>query len=285
MHKMRRLARTAAIVGASAATLAALTAGQASAQNVSCGDTITKNTKLTGNLVDCPDDGIIIGAPGITLDLNGYMIDGDEDQAGNGNGVGVGVNNGAGYDRVVVKRGSVRQFIEGVSLENANKGRVTGLWLSENQSGIELADSDQNSIDNNTAVGNEEGIGLGEAGGDGSDKNVINANLALNNGGEGIALESGSDTNRVSASQAYNNEWGILVDSQGSVSNRLELNTANMNRQDGLYVGEATTLVKQNIANHNLDYGIDAFFGAIDGGANRAVGNGNPAQCLNVVCF
>jgi hypothetical protein len=42
-----------------------------------CGDTITTDTTLHKNLVDCPNNGIVIGADKITLDLNGHLIDGD----------------------------------------------------------------------------------------------------------------------------------------------------------------------------------------------------------------
>jgi hypothetical protein len=43
---------------------------------VSCGETITTDTKLANDLSDCPQDGIVIGADDITLDLNGHTIDG-----------------------------------------------------------------------------------------------------------------------------------------------------------------------------------------------------------------
>jgi parallel beta-helix repeat protein len=302
-----RLARRAAIVGASAVTLASLAAAEASAQNVSCGATITTDTKLTSDLVDCADDGIVIGASHITLDLNGHMIDGEEDPAGTGNGLGTGVVN-TGYDRVTIKNGSIRQFVEGVSIENASRNRVgdlsvsgnvegvdlessdrnqlSELWLYGNQAGIELADADRNRIEHNVAVGNDEGIGLGETpGGNGSDRNLIDGNHALNNASEGIALESGSGRNTVTRSVAFVNEWGILVDSNGSDHNRLDRNAASFNRQDGMLIGSATTVVKRNTANDNLDYGIEAFLGAIDGGGNRAAGNGNAAQCQNVACL
>ena len=42
-----------------------------------CGDTITADTTLHQDLVNCPNNGIIIGADNITLDLNGHTIDGD----------------------------------------------------------------------------------------------------------------------------------------------------------------------------------------------------------------
>ena len=51
--------------------------GQASASHVSCGDEITADTTLDSDLVDCPGNGIVIGADDITLDLNGHLVDGD----------------------------------------------------------------------------------------------------------------------------------------------------------------------------------------------------------------
>jgi hypothetical protein len=34
----------------------------------------------------------------------------------------------------------------------------------------------------------------------------------------------------------------------------------------------------------NAELGINAVLGVIDGGGNKAHGNGNPAQCTNVAC-
>ena len=42
-----------------------------------CGETITANTTLYADLTDCPNEGIVIGADDVTLDLNGHSIDGD----------------------------------------------------------------------------------------------------------------------------------------------------------------------------------------------------------------
>ena len=42
----------------------------------SCGDVITQDTTLDSDLIDCPGDGVVIGASGITLDLAGHTIDG-----------------------------------------------------------------------------------------------------------------------------------------------------------------------------------------------------------------
>jgi hypothetical protein len=41
---------------------------------VGCGDTITTDPTPDSDLVNCPNNGIMIGADNITLDLNGHTI-------------------------------------------------------------------------------------------------------------------------------------------------------------------------------------------------------------------
>ena len=57
--------------------LLTLSGAEAADKQPSCGDMITVDTTLDKDLVDCPNNGIIIGADNITLDLNGHRIDGD----------------------------------------------------------------------------------------------------------------------------------------------------------------------------------------------------------------
>ena len=53
---------------------------------------------------------------------------------------------------------------------------------------------------------------------------------------------------------------------------------------DGVDSDSASTTITRNIGVRNRDLGIEAVAGVTDGGGNRAFGNGNPLQCLNVVC-
>jgi hypothetical protein len=90
----------------------ALLAMPAAVQAVTCGQRITANTTVQNDLINCPGDGLVIAAHGITLDLNGHTIDGDgQDPSGDGD---VGIINGyspsnpnqsGGYDRVTIKNG------------------------------------------------------------------------------------------------------------------------------------------------------------------------------------
>jgi hypothetical protein len=45
-----------------------------------------------------------------------------------------------------------------------------------------------------------------------------------------------------------------------------------------------TTTLIDNRAVRNAKLGINAVLGVIDGGGNKAHGNGNPAQCTNITC-
>ncbi len=65
------------IVPLAIASCLAIGVSQASASPVSCGDTITTDTTLHHDLVNCPNNGILIGADHVTLNLNGHRIDGD----------------------------------------------------------------------------------------------------------------------------------------------------------------------------------------------------------------
>ena len=72
------LASLAVILALAVVGVVVLGGGKVAAvQQLSCGDTITTDTKLHRDLVNCPNNGIVIGANNVTLDLNGHRIDGD----------------------------------------------------------------------------------------------------------------------------------------------------------------------------------------------------------------
>ena len=125
-----------AIFGLAVAGLIAFGTGQASASHVSCGDTITADTTLDSDLLDCPNIGIVIGADDITLDLNGYLVDGDDTPVVGCGFCDIGVLN-EGHDGVTVRDGSVSEFAAGVYLydpvaeDPAHHNRVLGIYSSE----------------------------------------------------------------------------------------------------------------------------------------------------------
>src|SRR3954449_5234268 len=107
--------------------------GAEAASNVSCGDTITADVTLHRNLVNCPNNGIVIGADNITLDLNYHTVDGDGTPAAgcdpNTEFCDIGVLND-GHDGVTVVHGSVRQFALGFVVGEARHNGLLDISAS-----------------------------------------------------------------------------------------------------------------------------------------------------------
>jgi large repetitive protein len=385
---------------------------QAQESGISCGDTITTNTTLDRDLINCPNDGIVIGADNITLDLNGHTVSGDGvpvESCPEGASCDLGIDNSEGHTGVTIKDGAVRGFNVGVGVLGASANRIQRLASANNTffglivddlresridhnssvddgiSGILMVDSNDNRIDHNSVAGTtgyalpvfgsshnrfeqnvlegdqhgflldgsdenegsndneirgnrishggaieiahssdnrveentlrdpgdgillggqrtrvsdnkitDAGIGFPDTGGfgillDGADDSLVQRNTVT--GGKGPAIfvtslesQGTSDRNVVShnvASSRFSD--GILVNADATAT-LLERNTANENGHDGIEVAAAGTTVTRNTANFNHDLGIEAVPGVIDGGGNRASGNGNPLQCTNVTC-
>jgi parallel beta-helix repeat protein len=93
---------------------------------------------------------------------------------------------------------------------------------------------------------------------------ILRANIVRSAGGDGLAV----DTDQV----------GPVLDTT------LEDNITIRSGHDGINVQSAATTLTRNLALHNGNLGLEAVAGVTDGGGNRAVGNGDPAQCTNVSC-
>jgi parallel beta-helix repeat protein len=115
-------------------------------------------------------------------------------------------------------------------------------------------------------------------------RNVVKRNVASGSDVDGIVVASQARDTLVSGNDASGNDGnGILVEDQAS-DTLLSKNRANRNGADGIQMSGPTTIVTHNTANYNVDLGIEAVPGVIDGGRNRAFGNGNPLQCVNIFC-
>jgi large repetitive protein len=133
---------------------------------VGCGDTITADTTLDRDLTDCPNNGVVIGADDITLDLNGHTIDGDGEPfepCPEGSFCDVGVGND-GHSGVRVINGSVTEFAVGVFIFAAHRNRVVSLSSSTNAFfGFFIFESARSVVRNSSGNANipPEGDGLG----------------------------------------------------------------------------------------------------------------------------
>lgn len=210
----------------------ALPGTPALASHVGCGDTITADTTLDADLVNCPSNGIVVGAGGITLDLNGHTVSGDAapfEECPKREFCDIGLLND-GHDGVTVKNGSVNGFGIGVFIGKADKNRVLRIASSRNALfGFVVAESKRSLVRKSSGSHNlaPEGDGIGLFGShdirivgnsfrdnplgmhvQDSVDNLIRGN-AFSDNGQGILLEA--DRNQVRHNRSVRDGEGVLV--------------------------------------------------------------------------
>jgi large repetitive protein len=233
---------------------------------VSCGQVLTGSTTVGNSLSEC-EEGLVIGADNITLDLNGHTID--------GKGLGVGVRND-GFDGVTIKNGTVADFDHGVQLNAGTRSNLVETVAADYNeiAGFQVS-GDTNTIRNSTALFNGHGVVLV----DGATGNVVLGNVVVDNSKEGLRVQ-GSNGNRLESNQVTGSsdgdillteadsnvllrntvegggDGGINVEA-GSDSNRLEANTSSWNGDAGINVSEShgNELIA-NTLHRNADSGI-----------------------------
>ena len=280
---------------------------------------VTTNVTLRADIVGCAGDGLVVGAGGIRIDLNGHQLSGLKTPGS------VGIRN-VGHAGVRIESskpfGSINEFEVGIlDLGSGPQQRDPGAHPQRQRrdparsrrpsrarrsndvgfaelvptcdpasapAAIRLVDTDHATVRDNYAQLSGYGILLVR-----SDHNVLRGNGAApsfsdGNVCSGIALLD-ADQNTVTGNTAAQNRSGsggnsdgIFVDasSQGTV---LKANVAELNTDDGIDVDSPSTKIVRNSGNDNDDLGIEAVPG-VNASGNTASGNANPAQCLNVAC-
>ncbi len=228
--------------------------------SVTCGQVLTQSTLVANDLLECSGNGLVVGADGITIDLNGRLLDGI--------GLGVGVLN-PGFDGVTIVNGSVQEFDFGVQLGAGTANNIVSfLALNLNQvAGVSLSDADNGSMGNtirsNDIVGNNTGILIAN----GTQGTLVLDNTVGTTATDGVRLEASSsnrlEANRISGSSGA----GIVLD--GSSSNTLFANNLAANSGGGV-----SLLANLGPSNDNL---VDTNTIATSGGPGIEVidSNGN----------
>jgi parallel beta-helix repeat protein len=265
-----------------AAACALPTPAWADETTVGCGQVITESIKLANDLPNCPGIGLEVGAPKITIDLNGHTID------GTGGSIASGIDNSptgvstTGHSEVKIKDGTITGFADGISLgTGANRNDIERILAIDNGTdGIHADRVDRLDISKSNSFQNtDDGIQL-----DSVTNARVKRSVALNNG-FGIFLSGTSTGNLLRRNSAVNNgNDGILI-RPSVTATRIEKNDANINGNVGIDVAsmDAATVIKDNRANRNVAFGIFAAPGVTDGGDNRA--SGNATNCSpNISC-
>jgi hypothetical protein len=299
----------------------ALAPGSALATHVQCGDVITASTTLDSDLVDCPADGIGIRGQGITLNLGGHVVDGTGNGTGvttrlsqlRSNDVVIRNGTVREFSRGVRVSGGDRQVVErlvltanalagvlvsdstdptlrnlkafgnpgsAINLSGAARARVAGNKLYENASAIGGGQVFESVLENNNIHDNE----FGAIAFNSIFDSRISGNRLRDNGGSGIRFFDFSEDNLLLNNHITRSAVdGITID-DFTGSNTLDSNKTDHNGDDGIDIDYFGSTLTRNKANQNGDLGIEAVPGTIDGGNNKARGNGNPAQCTGVSC-
>jgi parallel beta-helix repeat protein len=243
--------------------LLTLSGAEAADKQVTCGTTITTDTTLDTDLVDCPSNGIVIGADDITLDLNGHRIDGDGTDFADcpkNTFCDVGVLDDR-YDGVKIKGGSTREFAFGVWLAGARQSRVVDISSSKNVVfGAVISRSSRSVVRNGSFSHNipPEGDGIGLFG---SDHIQIVDNSIKDNPGPGIHVD-GSNSNLIKGNLFSHSGPGVLIGGERS-SDRGDRNEVRGNRfvrnRGGILVfnGSRNVLTRNHLSRDGSGIGIE----------------------------
>src|SRR5262245_56806729 len=145
MRRRSVLAMVAALVLVLVVVVAPEANGKGVTPITTCGQTVVTNAVLTTDL-SCSGDGVVVGAPGIKIDLNGHVLLGDSDSLGADDGVRV-----APFASVTVMNGVVRNFYRGVSA--VDHVSVSKVVASGNYVGLDVV-GDSASVSSSTFSGN-----------------------------------------------------------------------------------------------------------------------------------
>jgi len=256
---------------------------------VACGQTITQSTILTADVGPCPNNGIMVGADNIVLDLGGHRVFGT---ASSGDGAGILLQNRQG---VTVRNGTVELFDGGVVILGGSANTVLRIVANNNigaaagtsgpaalyGDGILIQGSSSNSIVQNSVDNNGPFSGIGIITGD-ADHPAVPPALANDN-----VLKANRVTNNVACRRSglCDND-GIRIEPRAGSGcltgpticpgpgNRIIGNQVAGNGLDGISLFGFTTgnLVSGNTVDGN------GFRGAVPGDGIRVFGSGNRVE-------
>lgn len=229
---------TALMAQTSANSTSSTPAPTASSQPV-CGEVVKQSVTLTANL-NCSGDGLIVGADGVTINLNGFFLTGP---GLNSSTRGIIVPNVGGV--TILGPSVISGFGTAIDYSGGTGGgNVSSIIISGNGNGISLTGTRGVFISDNLINNNRVGITSQSSSGGNITSNIINKNslsgvvmvntqnLGLNTNNviddaqSGVFVDSQSNGNNI----GFNNVFGNSVDVNNA--NGLPLNINNNNFHD-----------------------------------------------------
>lgn len=204
------------------------------AATIACGQEITKDTTLEGDLVCSGTPALIIAADNVTLDLNGHTITGKGALSRGGPAILFRDVKGS-----TVQKGTIQRFGAGVSIEGGSGNVVQNLTV----------------VDNVGEVDGDYGDGITLSGSSGN--KVIGNTVARNGPFSGISIIGASTNNEIRQNQVADNnmlpgapgdgrqDMGIRIEGPGANENKVVGNTVTGSGNSGIAV-LATCLDRTN---------------------------------------
>jgi len=192
---------------------------------VSCGQIVSGEVELTNDLNCSSGDGLIVGAPGTHINLNGYKITAASDDAGS-QGLSMDYDGSSGIlvanaDGVIISGlGEISGFDRGVTFMGSSDGQLTDVQVANNGIGVLVSGSTGTELSRNTITNNGIAAIL-----DSSNGGAVAFNQVVANEDQGILL-LGADQNVVAANNMFGNgQYGIYLDIMSN-ENTIDYNTA-----------------------------------------------------------
>ena len=207
--------------------------------SLSCGQVIKQSVKLTANL-DCKTDGLIVGADGITIDLNGFTLTGPGDKSSK-----VGVMF-ADNDGVTVQGpGTIENFQAGALFSGGEDNKISKVTFMNNEIAIFETGAKNTAIEDNSIFDNSIGVAAHSSSG-----STLSTNLFKTNDLAGVTLVN-SANNELSANTIQGSVNGIFLDGQ-STKNIIDSNSVLKNRGVDLNNGNGLpTNINDNVFSDN----------------------------------
>jgi len=259
--------------------------------------------------------GIVIAADNITIDGNGFFLDGTAPGLCEGGIIDhVGIYN-LGFDNVVIKNLEIKNFSSGIFISyDSSNGNIVYNNIIDNcivhhngNDNVEWTESHgikmigvSDSIIKNCFIYNNKGVGngcedggngifiKGTSSGDGGKRNRVTNNEIYNNSKGGFFTKMKPEYTIVDNNTIYGNgQGGIILRCMLSNTHTIENNTLYENYGSGIFIGGNDNVIRNNVISSNKNgskytgdvgrYGTGVKFGRNDGSKNNSLFN-------NIIC-
>ena len=203
---------------------------RADAAPLGCGAVITTDTTLTADVGPCAENGLIVSANNVTLNLGGHTVFG---VSRHGHEIGIKLDH---VSNVRVADGTVTSFAAGVVVAGGSSNTVSaisavanvGAAASNYGDGIVIQQSNSNTVTHSVAIGNGPYDGI----------TVLNDALHPSIGSDGNVIEGNTvvDNRVVATGTAFQQDDGIRIEGPNATNTTIKGNHVSGSGLDGVAV-------------------------------------------------